>query len=227
VGSWAAEALARSGVGKLTLIDYDTVAESNINRQVHALGSTIDKKKNAVLAQRFTDINPECECRIIDDFLNMDNLSDYLSISHQYDYVLDAIDSIKFKSALIYFCKRNKIPVITAGGAGGVTNPASIMIKDLSRSYHDAMLAKVRSQLRNEYNFSKNTKRYFGVECIFSSQQKLYPTDDGKVSTQKPGIHGVHLDCRFGYGSAAYITSIFGMFAAGRIIEKILARRRN
>jgi len=145
---------------------------------------------------------------------------------HKPDYVVDAIDSIKFKSALIYFCKRNKVPVITTGGAGGVTDPESIQVKDLSRTFNDALAANVRSQLRNEYNFTKNTKRYFGVECVFSDQQKLYPNPEtGTVSTNKPGIHGVHLDCRFGYGSISFVTASFGFIAASRVINKTLKKR--
>ena len=230
VGSWAVESLARSGIGKLTLIDYDIIAESNINRQLPALDSTLGEKKSSVLRQRVLDINPACECNIIDDFINTENLWDYFyskqkkgnDLSMKYDFVIDAIDSIKFKAALIYFCRRNKIPVITTGGAGGVTDPATIKVKDLSRTVNDALAARVRSQLRTEYGFSKNTKRYFGVECIYSDQQKVYPDKKGNVSTNKPGIHGVHLDCRFGYGAASYVTASFAFLAVSRVINRLL-----
>jgi len=226
VGSWVVESLARSGVGKLTLIDYDEVSEGNINRQMHALDSTIGRKKIDVLHDRVIDINPECRCSVIDDYITTNNLWDYMLPTESYDYVVDAIDSIKFKSALIHFCKRNKIPIITTGGAGGVTEPGSIQVKDLSRTYNDALAARVRLQLRKEYGFSKNTKRYFGVECVFSDQQKLYPDpDNGKVSTNKPGVHGVHLDCRYGYGSVSFVTATFGFMAAARIINKTLAKK--
>ncbi len=225
VGSWVVEALVRSGVGKLTLIDYDEISEGNINRQLHSMSSTIGKKKTAVLHKRVIDINPECVCNIIDDFITEDNLWEYLSLEHAYDYVVDAIDSIKFKSSMIYFCKRNKIPIITTGGAGGITDPSSIETRDLSRTYNDALAAKVRSRLRSEFGFSRNPKRYFGVECVFSSQQKFFPNADGSVSTDKPGIHGVHLDCSMGYGSASFVTASFGFIAASCVINKYLLKK--
>jgi tRNA A37 threonylcarbamoyladenosine dehydratase len=225
VGSWVVEALVRSGVGKLTLIDYDEIAEGNINRQMHAMSSTLGKKKTAVMQDRVIDINPACECMIIDDYINEDNLWDYLSPEREYDYVVDAIDSIKFKSSMIYFCKRNKIPIITTGGAGGITDPASIGTRDLSRTYNDALAARVRSRLRSEFGFSRNPKRYFGVECVYSSQQKVFPNADGSVSTDKPGIHGVHLDCSMGYGSISFVTACFGFIAASRVVNKLLAKK--
>lgn len=225
VGSWAVEALARTGIGALTLIDYDIVAKSNMNRQLPALTETLDQKKADVLQQRVAAINPACRVSIIDDFINSENLTDYLSIDRQYDYVIDAIDSIKFKSEMIAHCRRNKIPIIATGGAGGVTDPTLIHVADLSKTYNDALAAKVRNTLRNRFGFSKNPKRSFGVECVFSSQHKLYPKADGTVSHQKPGIHGVNLDCRFGYGSATFVTATFGMIAASRAVNKTLHKR--
>lgn len=225
VGSWSVEALARSGVGRLTLIDYDDIALSNINRQIQARSDTLGQKKIQVLAERIQQINPNCHCRLTDDYITADNLTTYLSAEHRYDYVIDAIDSIKFKAAMIYYCRRNKIPIITIGGAGGLTDPTQVLIKDLSRTYNDALAAKVRAALRDQHNFSRNTQRYFGVECVFSSQQPVYPKADGSVSHAKPGIHGVHLDCRFGYGSVSFVTAAFGMVAAGRALDKTLKRR--
>lgn len=225
VGSWAAESLARSGVGTLTLIDYDEVALSNINRQLQARSDTVGHKKIQVMAERIGLINPECDCRLIDDFITADNLTTHLAPDRRYDYVIDAIDSIKFKAAMIHHCRRNKIPIITTGGAGGLTDPTQIQIKDLSRTYNDALAAKVRGALRDRHNFPRNTQRYFGVECVFSSQQPVYPKPDGSVSHEKPGIHGVHLDCRFGYGSISFVTAAFGLVAAGRALDKALKRR--
>ena len=223
VGSWVVEALARSAVGKITMIDYDTIAESNINRQIHTLGSTIEQKKCSAMQQRVNEINPDCEVSVIDDFITLDNMPEY--ISTKYDYVVDAIDSIKFKAGLIYHCKRNKIPVITTGGAGGLTDPSVIKVVDLTKTYNDALAAKVRSTLRDQYNFSKNPKRRFAVDCVFSSQQQLYPKEDGSVSHQKPGIHGVSLDCRFGYGAASFVTGSFGFIAVSHLLKKHLAKK--
>lgn len=225
VGSWAAEALARSGVGRITLIDFDVIALSNVNRQLPASTATVGDKKIAVMAERIEQINPRCNVRPIDDFITADNIAEYLNPAHHYDYVIDAIDSIKFKAAMIYHCKRNKIPIITTGGAGGLTDPTLIQIKDLSRTYNDALAAKVRSALRDRHNFPRNTDRYFGVECVFSTQQPVYPKADGSVSHEKPGVHGVHLDCRFGYGSISFVTAAFGFMAAGWAINKTMKKK--
>lgn len=222
VGSWVVEALARSAVGKITLIDFDTIATSNMNRQIHTLFKTIDKKKCTAMQERVQQINPRCEVSVIDDFITLENMADYLL--RDYDYVVDAIDSIKFKAGLIYFCKRNKIPVITTGGAGGLTDPSVIKVADLSKTYNDALAAKVRSTLRDQYNFTRNPKRSFRIDCVFSGQQQLYPKEDGTVSHEKPGIHGVSLDCQFGYGAASFVTGTFGFIAVSHIIQKFLAK---
>ncbi len=222
VGSWVVEALARTAVGKITLIDFDTIAISNMNRQIHTLTKTIDKKKCTAMQERIQQINPLCVLSIIDDFITLENMSDYLL--RDYDYVVDAIDSIKFKAGLIYFCKRNKLPVITVGGAGGLTDPSVIKVADLSKTYNDALAAKVRSTLRDQYNFTRNPKRSFRVDCVFSGQQQLYPKEDGTVSYEKPGIHGVSLDCRFGYGAASFVTGTFGFIAVSHLIQKFLNR---
>lgn len=225
VGSWVAEALARSGVGTLTLIDFDTVALGNVNRQLPAMSDTVGDKKIAVMAGRIGAINPACDCRPVDDFITAENLTTHLAPSQGYDYVIDAIDSIKFKAAMIHHCRRNKISIITTGGAGGLTDPTMIHVKDLSKTHNDALAAKVRGALRDRYGFPRDTKKNFGVECVFSSQQPVYPKADGTVGHEKPGIHGVHLDCRFGYGSISFVTAAFGMVAAGRALNKALAKR--
>ena len=225
VGSWAVEALARSAVGAITLIDFDVIREGNANRQLHTLTSTLGQKKHAALVERVGQINPHCHCHTIDDFLTQRTLSDYLALERNYDYVIDAIDSIQFKAAMIHHCKRNKIPLITTGGAGGLNDPGMIQITDLSKTYNDPLAAKVRATLRRNFGFSKNPKRNFGVECVFSSQQQVYPKPDGTVSHQKPGIHGVSLDCQYGYGSATFVTASFGFAAAARVINKTLKKR--
>jgi tRNA A37 threonylcarbamoyladenosine dehydratase len=224
VGSWAVEALTRTGVGRITLIDNDTISLSNTNRQLHTLTSTLKQSKVKTLAVRMRDINPEIVVNPIDDFLTMETLTQYLT--QEYDYVIDAIDSIKFKSAMIAHCKRNKIHLVVTGGAGGMHDPTKIGVADLTKTVNDPLLAKVRSQLRQSYNFSKDPTKRFGVECVFSTEQPVYPKADGTVSHQKPGIHGVSLDCRFGYGSVSYVTSVFGMVAASRVINKTLQRVR-
>ncbi len=223
VGSWAVEALARTGVGKLTFIDGDTVDVGNSNRQLHTLTSTFDQPKVAVMAERVRQINPDCQVNAIHQYLNMENMVGHLEGG--YDYVIDALDSIQFKSTMIAWCKRNKVPIIATGGAGGLTDPTLIQVADLSKTFNDPLAAKVRSRLRSDFNFTRNAKRNFGVECVFSSQQQVYPKEDGTVSHEKPGIHGVSLDCRFGYGSATFVTASFGFMAASRAINKTLKKR--
>ncbi len=224
VGSWAAEAIARTGVERITLIDGDTVEPGNVNRQVHALTNSLDQPKVDLMAERIAGINPACRCEPIRDFLTNQTLEDYLS--HGYDCVIDAIDSIKFKAAMIAFCQRRKIPIVTTGGAGGRRDPTAIRTTDLARTEHDALAAKVRKRLREVHGFSRNPRRRFGVDCVHSVEQPVYPKRDGTVGPEKPGISGVSLDCRFGYGSATFVTATFGFVAVSRAIEKAMARRR-
>lgn len=223
VGSWAAEALARSGIGQIVLIDNDDVAATNINRQVHAMGSTVDQPKVDVMAERIRDINPACQVTAVDDFVVSNNLSTHLA--QNFDYVIDAIDNVRFKADIIYWCKRNKVPVITTGGAGGATDPTQISVADLTRTWNDPLAAKVRSRLRSNYGWTKNPKRRFGVECVYSTEQPLYPQADGEIGHRKPGVAGVSLDCNRGYGSAVYVTACFGMVAASRVINESLRKR--
>lgn len=214
VGSWAAEALARSGVGRITLIDMDDICVTNINRQIHALSGEIGKLKCEVMAERILRINPECEVSIIDDFLTPENLSEYLS--RGYDYVIDAIDSVRVKAAMIAYCKRNKIRVMMIGGAGGQTDPSKIQIADLSKTVQDPLAARVRSLLRKEYGLGKSAKSKFGVECVFSSQPLIFPkTGEGcEVSAT--------MNCANGFGAVTMVTATFAFFAVSRVIDKLL-----
>ncbi len=222
VGSWAVEALARTGVGQLTFIDPDDVELSNMNRQLPALDETIERPKVAVLAERVRQINPDCKINAIDDLLSVNNMQKYLG--RDFDYVIDAIDSVRIKSEMIYYCRRNKIPIITTGGAGGVTDPTRIMVEDISRTYNDPLIARVRAKLRNEYGFTRNPKKKFEVDCVFSSEQPVYPKEDGTVCQKKPGIRGVSLNCSTGYGSATFITASIGFAAVARALSKAVKR---
>jgi len=223
VGSWAVEALARTGVGHLTLIDHDDVTVSNINRQIPALDSTVGQAKVAVLKDRIRDINPSCDVAAEEDFLVEKNLEHYLM--RDFDMVIDAIDNIRFKAAMINYCRRQKVPIVTTGGAGGRTNPLAVSVADLSRTWNDALAAKVRSRLRANYGYTKNPKRRFGVDCVFSTEQPVYPDGGGEITHQKPGVPGVRLDCASGYGSTSFVTGSFGLVAASHAVSKSLARR--
>lgn len=225
VGSWAVEALARSGVGSITLIDHDDIAVGNINRQVHANTDTIALSKVEVMARRIRQINSDCDCTVIDDMLVPNNIEKYINPS--FDYVIDAIDTVRSKASLIYFCKRNKIPVITAGGAGGRTDPTRVAIADLAKTKNDSLAASVRKRLRSEYGWTRNPSRRFGVECVYSDQQPLFPQSDGSVAQSKPSSAGTTLDCNTGYGSFVGVTATFGLVAASRVLKKLTTAGNN
>lgn len=218
VGSWAVEAVARSGVGALTLIDLDDVCVTNINRQLPALSSTIGQLKTEVLAARVKDINPDCEVRVIDDFLTRDNLDDCLGAP--VTGVLDAIDSVPVKAALIAWCKRRKLPLVTCGGAGGQVDPSQVTSGDLAKASQDPLLAKVRSMLRRDYHFSRNPARSFGVKAVYSTEQLRYPQADGSWTHAKPGAGSMRMDCSTGFGAAMPVTCTFAMHAVALLLEK-------
>lgn len=222
VGSWAAEALARSGVGRLTLIDADDVCVSNVNRQLHALEGEFGRLKVEVLAERLKRINPDIEVDAIAQFLTPSTLDPLLL--RGYDAVLDACDAFRVKVEMIAFCRRRKIPIVVSGSAGGRADPTLIEVRDLSRTEHDALLALVRKKLRTEFNFPKNRDRYFGVSAVFSRENVRYPQADGKVCGLRPeGGGGQGLDCGGGgLGAATHVTASFAFAAVGRLLERLL-----
>lgn len=219
VGSWAGEALARSGIGHVTLIDLDDVCISNTNRQLPALEGQFGRMKVAVLAERMLAINPEIQIQQIEDFIAPENFSEYLA--GQFDFVIDAIDSVKTKAALIAWCRRNKMKLITVGGAGGQIDPTQILVDDLSRTIQDPLASKVRSLLRRDYQFPKAGKK-FGIECVYSTEQLMYPQVDGSVCAAKPlAGEGVRLDCEGGFGAAMTVTATFGLVAVSRVLKTL------
>lgn len=224
VGTWAAEALARSGIGQISLIDLDDICVTNTNRQIHALTSTIGSSKVAVMAQRIRDINPDCQVNEIEDFVTIDNLGDYFLGAKEggnIDYVIDCIDAVKQKAALIAWCKRQKIKIVTVGGAGE-TDPTQIQLTDLAKTYQDPLLAKVRNILRREYHFSKNVQRRFAIDAVFSSEQLVYPQADGSVCNAKATADGsMRMDCASGFGAVTMVTGTFGFVAASRVLSRL------
>ncbi|MGB1238051.1 MAG: tRNA cyclic N6-threonylcarbamoyladenosine(37) synthase TcdA [Pseudomonadales bacterium] len=217
VGSWVAEALVRSGIGEITLIDLDDICVTNTNRQVHVLSTTIGQSKVSVMAERLREINPECLVHEEHAFISADNVREL--IGEHMHYVVDAIDEVPAKAALIAHCKRNKVSVVTVGGAGGQLDPTRVDVADLSRTEQDPLAAKVRSYLRRHYGFSKSGRR-FAVECVYSSEQLKYPMPDGSVSAEKVTA-GRAMDCSTGFGAATVVTTTFGMVAASRVLIKI------
>lgn len=222
VGSWAAEALARSGVGELTLIDADDVCVSNVNRQSHALEGEFGRPKVDVVAERARAINPHIRVHALSEFVTVNNLSALLD--RGYDAVIDACDALRIKVEMIAFCKRRKIPIVVSGSAGGRADPTLITARDLTRTEHDILLGLVRRRLRDERGWTRNPKRYFGVQAVFSRENVNYPQADGSVCKTRnvDAETGLKLDCSGGLGAAMHVTATFGMVAAARIIERLL-----
>lgn len=220
VGSWTVEALARSGIGRLTLVDLDHVAESNINRQVHALGATLGQAKVLAMRDRVADINPACEVACIEEFVTPDNAATLLPAC---DGVVDAIDQVRAKAALIAHCRRAGIPLVTTGGAGGRADPTQLRVDDLSRTVQDALASKVRARLRKEYGFPRDPKKKFGVDCVYSIEPIRRP-QGAACDVDEAGLHG--LNCA-GYGSTVCVTAPFGFAAAARLLARLLAGKRH
>ena len=224
VGSWIVEALARSAIGALTLIDLDNVAESNINRQIQALSNTLGQAKIDALAERITLINPACKVTRIEEFITPDNLV-HLIGACRYDYVIDAIDNAKAKAALIAYCRDQKIALITIGGAGGQTDPTRIAVRDLAKTEQEPLLKRVRKLLRVHYGFPRGEKNKFNVDAVFSMEPLRFPGDEGNEGADAPapgaeqgGITGIN--CA-GFGSSVVVTASFGMIAAAHLLRKL------
>ena len=225
VGSWVAEALARSAVGEISLFDLDDVCISNTNRQIQALSGAVGRSKVEVMAERIRAINPDCVVHAVADFVTRDNMADCITV--QMDCVIDCIDSVPAKAALISWCKRRKIQIITTGGAGGQIDPTQIQVADLNKTFNDPLAARVRSTLRRDYGFSRTPGRTYSVPCVFSTEQLRYPQADGTVCQSKSfSGEGVRLDCAGGFGAVTMVTASFGMVAAARAVDKLVAGAR-
>ena len=218
VGSWAVEALARSGIGQITLVDLDDVCISNTNRQIHALTGTFGKPKVEVVAERVRAINPGCQIHARQEFLLKSNAEEILAT--HFDYVLDAIDSVSMKCFLIAHCHEKKIPVITAGAAGGRRDPTAVEISDLAFCSHDRLLSQVRKLLRTRHDFPRDEKK-FCVDCVFSREALVFAQKDGSVCRAQGETTDLRIDCNTGFGTASFVTGTFGFAAASRIVQNI------
>ena len=223
VGSWAAEALARTGIGAITLIDMDDVCVTNTNRQIHALGGNVGLAKAEVMAERIRLINPECRVTVIDDFITPENVAEYLGAG--FSYVIDAIDSVRPKAALIAWCRRYKVPLVTTGGAGGQIDPTQIQVADLAKTIQDPLAAKLRERLKSQFGVVKNSKGKLGIDCVFSTEALVYPQADGSVCAMKSTAEGPkRMDCDSGFGAATMVTATFGFVAVSHALKKMLAK---
>jgi tRNA A37 threonylcarbamoyladenosine dehydratase len=224
VGSWIVEALARSGVGALTLIDLDDVCITNINRQLPALEGTIGLPKVTVLARRLALINPECRVTEVLQFIGEGNAADLLK--ENFNFVVDAVDRMSIKACIIGTCHERGLPVITVGSAGGRRDPTLIKIADLGFSGHDLLLQQVRRKLRQDHGFPKSTDGKaltMGVPCVFSSEKPVFAWADGTCSLdEEPGTEaGLRLDCASGFGAATHVTGAFAFAAAAVVVRQI------
>jgi tRNA A37 threonylcarbamoyladenosine dehydratase len=224
VGSWVAEALARSAIGYLRLVDADDICVSNTNRQLPAMEGTFGHAKVAAMAARCERINPLMDVEPVPAFVTATNLQTHLDAD--LDLVIDACDSFRSKVEMIAWCRRRKLPIVVSGSAGGRTDPTLVRVRDLSRTEHDAMLALVRKKLRAEFGFPRNKDRYFGVPAVYSLENVRYPQADGSVCGVRPAAEGeggaLKLDCSGGLGAATHITGAFAFAMAGKAIELLL-----
>jgi len=214
VGSWAAEALSRNAVGAITLIDLDNIAESNVNRQLHAVDGAFGKAKVTAMRERILSINPSCKVTEIEDFVTLENIEELLDFGM--NGIVDCIDDAKAKAALAAFCKAQKIPLIMTGGAGGRLDATRIKTADLSKVTNDKLLAKVRNLLRRDYTFPKGEKSKFNIPCVYSDE----PVTKPDAACEADGITG--LNCA-GYGSSVCVTAPFGFAAAGLMLSALRA----
>lgn len=222
VGAWTAEALARSAIGRLTLIDPDYLAESNINRQIHALTHELGKPKVDAMKARIHAINPRCQVSCVDEFLTPENVDEILVQS--FDYVVDAIDSARAKTALIIHCRRQRIRLVCIGAAGGQIDPGRVQLADLARTTEDPLLAKVRASLRRTHGFPREPGKKFGIDCVYSTEPLTYPSVEGGVCYERPEDAHLHgLNCA-GFGSSVCVTASFGLRAAAHVLNKLAAR---
>lgn len=222
VGSWVAEALARSAVGHLRLIDADDICVSNTNRQLPALEGHYGRAKVEAMAERCGAISPLMSVDAVPAFVTAANLE--AQLDDGFDLVVDACDSFRSKVEMIAWCRRRKLPVIVSGSAGGRTDPTLVRVRDLSRTEHDAMLALVRKKLRGEFGFPRNADRYFGVSAVYSLENVRYPQADGSVCGLRPqgGGDAPKLDCGGGLGAATHITGAFAFAMVARALELLL-----
>jgi tRNA A37 threonylcarbamoyladenosine dehydratase len=215
VGSWAVEALARSGVGRLTLIDLDNIAESNINRQIHALDDTLGMAKVEAMRQRIAHINPDCVVTCIEDFVEPSNWPSILN-GAEVDAVIDVCDQVKAKTAMAAWALKQRVLFITVGAAGGKRLAHKVDIDDLANTSHDPLLAKLRYNLRREHGAARDGKK-MGISCVFSREAVAPP--DASCDVQGDGS----LNCS-GYGSVVSVTATFGQCAAGWVFDQISSR---
>jgi tRNA A37 threonylcarbamoyladenosine dehydratase len=218
VGSWTVEALARCGVGALTLVDLDEVCVTNVNRQLHALTSTVGTSKAEVLGNRVREINPDCSVRVMKKFFSEKTAEEILGVG--YSLVLDTIDTADHKITLLAECARRGIPAITVGSAGNRTSPTSARVEDLSKTIHDPLLQIVRKKLRQEHDFPRSERTRFDIPCVYAPLQRgPRDTEDMQCAAEQSQPRARAKSCNAGLGSAVFMTGTIGFIAAAEAIE--------
>lgn len=227
VGSWAVEALARSGIGHLTLVDLDEICVTNVNRQLHAMDGQIGKQKTDAMAERARAIHPECEVAVVPRFFTESSADEILEGG--FDAVIDAIDTTRHKAFLLAACHRRGVFTVTCGGAGGRRDPTRIRHADLAYSGKDPLLHQIRRLLRDAHGFPKTPvgakPEPMGIEAVFSDEPQVFHQCDGGVSTERPDHGSQRLSCATGLGTVTHVTAAFGMAAAGRVLERLAGPR--
>ncbi len=221
VGSWAVEALARSAIGKLTLIDLDNVAESNTNRQLPALDPLYGMAKVTALAERVRAINPACEVTEIEDFVTQDNLDTMLG--QGFDFIIDCIDDLRVKTAMAAWCVKRRQPFVVSGGAGGQMDPTRIQLADLTDVTNDPLLSKLRYNLRRHHQFPREAGKKLRVPCVFSTEQLVYPNSKSCNADEGRGPQG--LSCA-GFGAGMVVTASFGLVAASHALKHLSGNKK-
>ncbi len=219
VGSWVAEGLARSGIGALTLIDLDDVCLTNVNRQLPALDGNIGRPKVDAIAERMRLINPHCRVAPVSEYFTPKTAERLLAV--RYDWVVDCIDLMSNKALLIAECTQRGQPVLTVGAAGGKRDATRIVVTDFGDGHGDELLRQVRKKLRRDYGFAKGEGNDYGIPCVSSQEQPVYPWADGTCSTEPEAGSTLRLDCATGFGTGVFITGAFGFAAAGEIVRRV------
>ncbi|HEX8373099.1 MAG TPA: tRNA threonylcarbamoyladenosine dehydratase [Chthoniobacterales bacterium] len=219
VGSWTAEALVRSGIGRLTLIDLDDVCVTNVNRQLPALDGQIGKSKVEVIAERMEKINPAVRCDQVLEFLTETNADRLLD--GNFSFVIDAVDRMSIKALIVSKCVDRGTPVLTVGGAGGRRDLTQIEVGDLGITGGDLLLKQVRKKLRRDYGWEKGNNQLYGVAAVYSAEPQMFPWSNGEVCDTKEPESNLTMDCASGFGAACFLTGAFGFAAAGEVVRQL------
>ncbi len=220
VGTWVAEALARSGIGHLGLMDLDDVCVTNTNRQLHAVSGTVGLPKTRAMAERLRTIHPDLQITMWSEFF-APATQDQVRME-DWDMVVDAIDAVPAKCHLLAHCRSMGLPVVTCGGAGGKRDGTQVRVADLACTVQDHLLRQVRKRLRKEHGFPRGENVMFGIPAVYSAEAPVFPWADGSVCPTPEAGSSLRLDCSSGFGTAAHVTGAFGLAAAGVVLGELM-----